>query len=559
VLKSLKIKNVALIEIIEINFEKGLNVFTGDSGSGKSLILDSLNTLFGGSNIPPNHLIRPGTNECSIEAVFTNTQIIKNWLIKNKIPTNLELLKVRRLSTKKNTKISNNYFVNNFKVSKKIIISLGTLLLDFSGQNDSFLLRSQDYLRSIIDELGSNELTKINNAVRKEWKKMNLLKKEINISSMKLQKAIENHFASTKILKILDDANLGYPNEIETLKSEQIKLANNVELSNSVEFSLSKLNDYGHEISSVTTLIFESLKKLNRVIQYDQSINDFTEKLTFIQEQVDELIVNLSNYLNSVDNREDSLKVIQDRLFKLQNLEKTFSLELPDLIKKRDELRDISSEENCENKLKTLNNQFQKTSEVFQQCLNIQSSKRKLIANQLIKNVTATLKFLGLKNASFNIEILDTEFSENGKDNISFLFSANPDQDLAPIHKVISGGEMSRFLLALKSNISKTSETIFLDEIDSGLSGDSLKFLIRLIRDISKKQQILCITHQPNLAACADVHFKVQKRFQNGLTYTNLTCLKTKKQRQNELVQLIGGGFDEASDYALTLLNKAAA
>ena len=558
-LKNLKIKNVALIEIIEINFEKGLNVFTGDSGSGKSLILDSLNTLFGGSNIPSKHLIRPGTNECSIEAVFTNTQIIKNWLIKNEISTNLEQLKVRRLSTKKNTKISTNYFVNNFKVSKKIIISLSTILLDFSGQNDSFLLRSQDYLRSIIDELGSKELTKINNLVRKEWKKMNLLKKEININSIKLQKAIENHFASTKILKILDEANLSYPNEIEILKSEQLKLANNFELSNSVEFSLSKLNDYGNEISSVSSLIFESLKKLNRVIQYDQSINDFAEKLTLIQAQVDELVVNLSDYLNSIDNREDSLKVIQDRLFKLQNLEKTFSLELPDLITKRDELRDISSKEDCENQLKGLNNELEKTSAIFQQCLKIQSSKRKLVANQLKNNVTATLKFLGLKNASFNIEIVDKEFCENGKDNISFLFSANPDQDLSPIHKVISGGEMSRFLLALKSNISKTSETIFLDEIDSGLSGNSLKFLIMLIKDISKKQQILCITHQPNLAAVADVHFKVQKKFQNGLTYTNLTCLNTKKQRQNELVELIGGGFDEASDYALTLLDKAAA
>ena len=118
---------------------------------------------------------------------------------------------------------------------------------------------------------------------------------------------------------------------------------------------------------------------------------------------------------------------------------------------------------------------------------------------------------------------------------------------------------MSRFLLALKANLLSNSATLFLDEIDSGLSGNSLKFLITLIKRISNKQQIFCITHQPSLAACADTHFKVTKQFYNGLTHTVLKVLNTKKQRQNELVEMIGGGFDEAGEYALSLIDKAAA
>ena len=139
------------------------------------------------------------------------------------------------------------------------------------------------------------------------------------------------------------------------------------------------------------------------------------------------------------------------------------------------------------------------------------------------------------------------------------LFSANPDQKLAPLSSVISGGEMSRFLLAIKSSISKKPNTFFLDEIDSGLSGKSLFSLVELIREISKHQQVLCITHQPFLAAGGSAHFKVQKNVVNGITYSSIAKLTTKKERKNELIELIGGGFGEANDYASRLLDRAAA
>jgi DNA repair protein RecN (Recombination protein N) len=149
--------------------------------------------------------------------------------------------------------------------------------------------------------------------------------------------------------------------------------------------------------------------------------------------------------------------------------------------------------------------------------------------------------------------------SGDGIDNINFLFSANPDQKLAPLSNVISGGEMSRFLLAIKSSISKKPNTFFLDEIDNGLSGKSLFSLVELIKKISHGQQVLCITHQPFLAAVGLAHFKVYKNVINGKTYTSISKLSTKKQRKQELVELIGGGFGEANDYASRLLERAAA
>ena len=139
------------------------------------------------------------------------------------------------------------------------------------------------------------------------------------------------------------------------------------------------------------------------------------------------------------------------------------------------------------------------------------------------------------------------------------MFSANPDQKLAPLSDVISGGEMSRFLLAIKSSISKKPNTFFLDEIDNGLSGKSLFSLVELIKDISKKQQVLCITHQPFLAAAGFAHFKVDKNVIDGITYTSISKLTTKKQRKHELMELIGGGSYEVNSYASRLLDQTAA
>ena len=250
---------------------------------------------------------------------------------------------------------------------------------------------------------------------------------------------------------------------------------------------------------------------------------------------------------------------MQARLFKLQNLEKTFSLDLSSLIHKRNELRNLSSLDISNQEIETLKNEFNSLNSKFQKLLNEQSCERQKVAAILEKLVSRTLKELGLSNANFAIKISKIEPVYHGSDFIQFLFSANPDQKLAPISSLISGGEMSRFLLALKFNLSKFTSTIFFDEIDNGLSGKSLESTINLIKQIALNQQILCITHHPLLASSAETHYKVQKTITNGLTSTTLKNLITTKDKQQELADLIGGGFKEASNYALTLLNKAAA
>ncbi len=558
-LKRLKLQNLALIEIIEINFEKGLNVFTGESGSGKSLILDSLNSLFGGTNIPLNHLIRPGKEECFIEATFNISTFVKNWLHNNNFDISNNQIIIMRNSFKKGSKVISKYKINNKIVKKSFLENLGYFLIDFAGQNDKYLFNSQDYLRNIIDELASEDFKELSNDIKKSFFKLEKLKKDITLNQLAVQKNKDDYFANTQILQILEEANLDSHDEIVKLKSKQLKLSNNYELKNTLNLVLMYLNDFDSDNKSVYSLMRESLKQLNRIVKYDQTLNELSEQLINAESAIEGVVFKISQYLESIHNLDDNLDEVQARLFKLQNLEKTFSLELPSLINKRDNLRKIPTLDSRHEEISILKEEYSKLDTIFKKKLYVQSNERKKIASRLEKLVTSSLKQLGLSNAAFSIQFKEIQPNSNGLDSIQFLFSANPDQKLSPINKVISGGEMSRFLLALKFNMLNVSNSLFLDEIDNGLSGQALQSTINLIKKISLNQQTLCITHHPHLAASANVHFKVKKNINNGLTSTSLIKLTTRKQKQKELTDLIGGEFEEASNYALTLMNHTAA
>jgi DNA repair protein RecN (Recombination protein N) len=555
----LKIENVALIEIIEINFEKGLNIITGDSGSGKSLILDSLNVLFGGTNIPLKHLIRPGKDNCAIEAKFSSSFQTNNWLINNGFKSTSSVLNIKRKSYRKNNKVLSKYSLNNLSINKKLLEELGRLLIDFAGQSDTFMFDSQDQRRLIIDDLCSQEFKDNSTKIKKIWGESQVLKGLMNEKIESLRKQEENNLVIKQMLKSLEEANLDSSEEILELELLQNKLVNNLEINNSIQSSLHNLNNFSHDEPSVASLINQSIRNLNKIANFDLKLQKFRESLLHIQTYIEDLIFDLNSYIQDIDNNESNLSEIQKRLFFLKTLEKNFSLDLPQLIEKRDQLRTYFLKSDQENGISNMENQIKNLQIKLNSLFLTQSIERKRIAKQLQDSVISILRDLGLENANFAIQFSECKPSGDGIDNIQFLFSANPDQRLASLSNIISGGEMSRFLLAIKSSISKKPNTFFLDEIDSGLSGKSLFALVELIKEISKDQQVLCITHQPFLAAGGYAHFKVFKEVRDGITYTFISKLSTKKERKNELIELIGGGFREANDYASRLLDRVAA
>ena len=555
----LKIENIALIEIIEINFEKGLNVITGDSGSGKSLILDSLNFLFGGTNIPLKHLIRPGKDHCTVQAKFSSSLQVNKLLASNGFETNSSELNFKRKSYRKNNKVLSKYTVNNIPINKLLLEELGSLLIDFAGQADTSIFDSLDKRRLIIDDLCSHEIRNISTKIKDIWRESEALKGLMKEKIESSKKEEENNIAIKEMLKILEQANLNSKEEILELELIENKLINNLEINNSIQTSLENLNNCHHDQPSAAFLISQSIKNLNKTADFDLKIQKFREQLLNIQVDLQALIFSLNSYIQEVENDESDLPEIQKRLFFLKNLERTFLLNLPQLIEKRDQLKTYFLKNDQDNEISTIENQIKNLQSNLNSLFLIQSAERKKIAKQLQDSIISILRNLGLENANFSIEFSECKPSSEGIDNINFLFSANPDQKLAPLSNVISGGEMSRFLLAIKSSISKKPNTVFLDEIDNGLSGKSLFSLVELIKEISKDQQVLCITHQPFLAAGGIAHFKVNKNLIDGITYTSISKLNTKKQRKNELIELLGGFSSEVNDYASILLDQAAA
>ncbi len=555
----LKIENIALIEIIEINFEKGLNIITGDSGSGKSLILDSLNALFGGTNIPLKHLIRLGKDFCVIEAIFSSSSQINNWLISNGFEMSTSELQIKRKSYKKNNKILSKYSLNGLPINRQLLEKLGGFLIDFAGQSDTFIFDSLDKRRLIIDDLCSQESKDTTERIKSIWGETQVLKGLMDEKIEFSRNQEEKNLAIKHMLKSLEEADLNSSEEILELELLENKLVNNLEINNSIKSSLENLNNFCHDEPSVTSLINQSIKNLNKTVDFDLKIQKFKEKLLNVYADVEDLIFDLNSYLQEIENYESNLPEIQKRLFFLKNLERTFSLDLSQLIGKRDQLKKYFQQNDQGNDICRIKSQIENLQSNLNSLYIIQSTERKKIAKQLQNSVMSILRNLGLENANFSIQFSEGNPSGDGIDDINFLFSANPDQKLAPLSNVISGGEMSRFLLAIKSSISKKPNTFFLDEIDSGLSGKSLFSLVELIKKISKNQQVLCITHQPFLAAKGLAHFKVNKNVINGITYTSIAKLITKNQRKNELIELIGGGSCEVNQYASRLLDRSAA
>ena len=555
----LKIENIALIEIIEINFEKGLNIITGDSGSGKSLILDSLNALFGGTNIPLKHLIRPGKDFCVIEAIFSSSSQINNWLISNGFEITSSELQIKRKSYKKNNKILSKYSLNDLPINRQSLEKLGGFLIDFAGQSDTFIFDSLDKRRLIIDDLCSQESRDTSERIKSIWGETKVLEGLMHEKIEFSRNQAEKNLAIKHMLKSLEEADLNSSEEILELELLENKLVNNLEINNSIKSSLENLNNFSHDEPSVTSFINQSLKILNKTADFDLKIQKFREKLLNIHADVEDLIFDLKSYLQEIENYESNLPEIQKRLFFLKNLERTFSLDLTQLIEKRDQLKTYFQQNDQGNEICRIKAQIDNLHSNLNSLFVIQSAERKKIAKKLQNSVMSILSNLGLANANFSIQFSECQPSGDGIDDINFLFSANPDQKLAPLSNVISGGEMSRFLLAIKSSISKKPNTFFLDEIDSGLSGKSLFSLVELIKEISKNQQVLCITHQPFLAARGSAHFKVNKNVINGITYTSIAKLTTKNQRKNELIELIGGGSCEVNEYASRLLDRSAA
>ena len=549
-LKELNIKNYALIEDLSIKLDAGFICMTGETGSGKSILLGALSLLLGKRS--DSSIFKDKNNKCVVEGIFKiNLFGLKNLFEEYDLDYNNETVIRRELKYDGNSRS----FINDTPVKLNILNSVVTELIDIHSQNHSIFLKKQFFQLNILDSISNN--IELRNQFKVKFNsyyllKNNLIKLENELKKNNSEKEYNTHlidelnkidfenFSLNKLTKELD-----YLNNLDHVKeliSKSNKILNNdnfglINQLNELYLSFSKLSQISDKFSDLKKRIESvniELKDIDSEINYDnEGFNDNIKK-------IDEL----NNKIHFVNG-----------LIKKHNV-----TNLSELESKKSEIQEkISNSNKILNKIEDL----KKNKLLIKNDLNFLSEKlsksrtknKKLLESQFFN----LFQKLGLKNAKLKIEVSENnEFNENGKNSVTFYFSANKGVDYKKLNKVASGGELSRIMLAIKIILSKYKSlpSIIFDEIGSGTSGDISMKIAKLMHVMSKKMQVITITHLPQIAAKGDFHYKVYKESDNETTSTKLKLLD-KKSREIEIAEMLGGGKQSktAIDHARQLLN----
>ncbi len=562
VLVGLRLQNIALIDKLELAFEKGFTVLTGETGAGKSILLDALDILLGGGQSSVGmRFLRNGSKACQIEATFLVSSSVKSWLTNNDFDVEEDELFICREWRLKDDRISSRCRLNGIVINKQQLCDLRPLLIDLTAQGQAHYLSSSSNQLCYLDRFGGPNLQKALCNVKRSWKTWRESAVALNMAEVKwnqLQKESKN---LKQCMDDLDSAHLDDPSEEQNLKIDEERLVNAVRLQEGIAKLLFSLQEGTDQLPSLIDQLGVCIQELQIISELDPSLGVSLKKLLGLQETLQEVNAEIEQYGSFLESDSSRLVEVQERLALLKRLQRSYNLDLSQLICRRDEIRDSLTVDGSDDFLKKLAMDEILARKDRDYNNNILTNFRRSLAIDLEKKMMKYLRPLGLSNACFKVQLNKSEPRENGVDSISFLFSANPGQSLKPLIEVASGGEMSRCMLALKTLLSQVddSSTLIFDEIDSGVSGRVSRAIASTLKELSTKRQVFCVTHQPLVAAVADHHFCVRKVVENGDTRSEVCSLQDDASRRKELAELAGGDFDEARAYAASLLDKKAA
>lgn len=556
-LVSLSVKNFAIIENINIDFNEGMTVLTGETGAGKSLLIDAISLLLG--ERAQTNLVRKGFDKAIIEGLFYYyDKEINNILEENGIELNDNSLIIKReISSIGNSVIRINGSITTLNVLNKI----GDLIADIHTQGDSYrIIKKNNYIK-IIDNLGiDNNLLNTYQDLYSEY--TNAVSKYKELKNQSDQTEMEIDYFKFQ-LEELQNANLNI-NEEEELQNELSKLENFDKIYSNIKEAYDSLNE-----NSIDGIIYTSATKLEKITKFDESLKENSTQLLSLYYDLVEVMNNLKEKVSDLDFNPFELEKLQNRERLLNNLKRKYKKDIQELIEYTEELTDRINR--FENKDYLLKKQYDLCEDLYNKLLLIANKitdQRIKISEKFSDDIIEFLSDLELKNTRFKVvfkeryneDILNTNFFyTNGIDDIDFLISLNIGEDLLSLSKTASGGEMSRFMLALKAIIleKQNLSTIIFDEIDTGVSGEVALSIASKMKLISKNTQTLCITHLPQVAALSDNHLFIHKEEKDNRTITKIRSLSN-EDRINEIAKMISGETvtNEALSIAVQLLQK---
>ena len=547
-LKELRIKNFAIVENLEVEFFKGLNVLTGATGAGKSIIIGALNLALG--ERASSEMIRTGADCAIVEAVFEIKP--KNPIEKNLSESGIlcpegQLIIRREISSKGSGKC----FLNDRLVTLANLKSVGDLLADLHGQHEhQSLLDSREHLAYLdnYSEVG-DLLARVGNDYSKLKKKLEELEELKKIDELSREKKELYQFQINEITR----AGLSVEEE-EKLPTEKKILENSEALFQIASLVFQELYDIDGSIIERLSL---TKKELEKGGEYDPRLKEHIENLNSAMFQLNDSSRFLQGYKDSLNFDPEKLEKIRERLNLINSLKKKYGQSIEEVLNYSDKIKtDLEKIENRDELIQKTEQEIKDLRQILKKNSMLLSDKRKEKGSELSRKIKKELSFLGMERCDFEVRIswreegnglLETNgkryyVDEKGLDQVEFYVSPNPGEELKPLAKIASGGEISRIMLALKSVLAKSDQipTMIFDEVDMGIGGEIAEAVGKRMKTLSSTHQIICITHLQQIASQADCHFKVYKEVSKNRTITNIKLL-SREERINEIARMIGG------------------
>ena len=534
-LTNVHLKNLALIREADIDLTRGLNIMTGETGSGKSIIIGAVNIALGAK--ANKGMIRSGESQALVELTFSSLpENVRSALSELDIALEEDSL----LITRKIGRESSTTRINGENVTLSDLKRITALLVDVHGQHEHQSLLDPSKHLGIVDAFAKEETDSLKKRIAAELEIYRSLRKEYASSDLKEEDVRREVELLTHEVKEIEDVQLS-EGEDEALEAEYKKLQASGDILKAVSKAARNLDEEPGGILSQTQ---DAAKHIKDVISFDEELKEIFGMLSDLDSLSKEVSASLSHYMDRNQFDAERYHQVSERLDRINHVKSRYGNTIPEI---------LAYKENASKKLEFYQNYAERKEELMQKMrvhtkeMNVLSTAlskvRKEAAEKLEPRITAQLKDLNFADVRFSIDFQKTErIGANGFDKVEFLIAANPGEELAPLAKVASGGELSRIMLALKSAAATEDEipTLIFDEIDTGISGFTAQKVAEKLNLLSQEHQIICITHLPQIAAMADHHLRICKSVEDGSTISGVTELSG-IESEEEIARMVGG------------------
>lgn len=531
-LRLLHIENIAVIEQADILFEDGFNVMTGETGAGKSIVIDAISAILGERAY--RDMIRTGRDKASVRAVFDRVPQLP-WFAENDIPYEDEITVQREIFLDG----KNLCRVNGMPISVGVLKKLGLQLINIHGQHDSAALFDENYHLSFLDGFACNEA--LLQSYGEKYRAMQKLRQEIERLSMDEGEKLRRMETLKYQIEEITRAELT-PGEDETLQARRKLVQNAEKLADGLQDAATGL-DGDEDSEGASAMLAQAERALSKISRFDDSLSQLHELVSDLMYQVQDAAEQVKDQIYSLSYSADELERIEERLDTIHRLSRKYGATCEDMLAYLERAKaELDEIEFADERMEQLKGKLRKAEAEAQQAAMELRQARKQASVGLTERVRKELADLDMKNVQFTCEFTETELSPIGVDAVAFYMSANLGEALKPLNKVASGGELARIMLALKNVLAERDRvpTLIFDEVDTGVSGRAAQHVAEKLRSVSENKQVLCVTHLPQLAALADTHFLIAKEEHDGRTFTTVTPLDF-EGRKRELARIIGG------------------